>query len=124
MRWAGVVMVMTCRMWSQVQQGQSLRCFVWMKGVLAAVAFVVAAVAVVVVVQEGVAAVVQAAVQLSQGEGGVWKAQVREGWTASEVNGELVFQTGPVFCVLFVVRRWVSRGDAVECVDGVECQGC
>ena len=59
MRWAGVVMVMTCRMWSQVRQGQSLRCFVWMEGVPAAVAFVVAAVAVaVVVVQEGVAAVV------------------------------------------------------------------
>ena len=41
-----------------------------------------------------------------------------------QVGGGIVFQIEPVFCVWFVVQRWGSRGDAVECVDGVECQGC
>ena len=62
--------------------------------------------------------------QLSQGEGGVWKAGIREGWTAGEVNCALVFQTGRALCVLFVVRRWVSRVVAVEGVGGVDSRGC
>ena len=125
MRWAGVVMMMTCRVWNQVeQQSQSLQCFVWMEGVPAAVAAVAAAAVVVAPVLEGVAVVVQAAVRRRQEKGGVWRDQVRGGWTASEESGGLVFQTGLVFCVLFAVWRWVSHGDAVECADGVECQGC
>ena len=59
------------------QQCRSLRCFVRMEGVTAAVVVAVAAAAVVVVaVLEGVAVVVKAAVQLSQEEGRAWKAQV------------------------------------------------
>ena len=42
----------------------------------------------------------------------------------SQVGGGIVFQNEPAFCVWFVVQRWGSRGEAVECVDGVECQGC
>ena len=42
----------------------------------------------------------------------------------SQVGGAIVLQIEPAFCVWFVVQRWGSRGDAVECVDGVECQGC
>ena len=42
----------------------------------------------------------------------------------SQVGGEVVLQIEPAFCVWFVVPRWGSPGDAVECVDRVECQGC
>ena len=119
-----VVMVMS-RMWGGVQQGQNQRCCAWVERESAAVGLVVAAVDVaVVVVQEGVAAAEWAAVQLSQEEGGVWKAGVREVWTAGEVHDALVFQTERAFCVLFVVRRWVTRVVAVEGMGGVEFGGC
>ena len=104
-----VVTVMS-RMWGGVQQGQNQRCCAWVEGESAAVGLVVAAVDVaVVVVQEGVAAAEWAAVWLSQKEGGVWEAGVQEVWFAGGVHDALVLQTERVFCVLFVVRRWVTR---------------
>ena len=75
-------------------------------------------------IEEIVAAAEWAAVWLSQKEGGVWKAGVREVWTAGEVHDALVFQTERAFCVLFVVRRWVTRVVAVEGMGGVEFGGC
>ena len=42
----------------------------------------------------------------------------------SQVGCGIVLQIEPAFCVSFVVQRWGSRGDAVEYVDRVECQGC
>ena len=105
-RGGGVVMVMVCRVWRRIrvkslvqQQDRSLGFFVRMGGATAAVAAAVAAAAVAVVVLEGVAAVVKAAVQLSPGEGLVWKAQVWEGQTVSQVAGAIGPQIEPAFCV-------------------------
>ena len=42
----------------------------------------------------------------------------------SQVGGGIVLQIEPAFRVWFVVQKWGPRGDAVECVDGMECQGC
>ena len=54
----------------------------------------------------------------------MWKAGVREVWTAGEVHDALVFQTERAFCVLIVVRRWVIRVAGVEGMGGVEFVGC
>ena len=117
-------MVVMSRMWGGVQQGQNQRCCAWVEGESAAVGLVVAAVDVaVVVVQEGVAAAEWAAVWLSQKEGGVWKAGVREMWSAGGVRDALVFQIERASYVLFVVRKWVTRVVVVEDVVEVEFGG-